>query len=128
MKEILGYKKQYQKILSKWTQNHLVGLFVFNILVILLLLLRSGGYFSPYYSITINAVVFMSLLATAFLIGARSKTFFIIGLILWLFAAFLRLSGIEVWAERTAVYVYQTLILGTALFLVENINSNVFKK
>lgn len=119
MKQIIStFRSQNKKNITLWTQDHIVGLFIFNVLVVLLLLLKSGGYFSPYYSITINVVVFVSLVAAAFLIGAKSRTFFIVGLFFWIFAGFLRVLGIEVWAERTTVYVFQSLILGMILFIL----------
>lgn len=118
------FNNYYRDILNRmeiWGSEHLIGLFVFNLLLILLLLLRSGGYFSPYFVITINTVVFMALVGSVVLIGARSGAIFLVALFFWIFALFLRLLGVEVWAERTSVYTYQALFLGVVLIILENV-------
>lgn len=117
------FRIHYLKLLKKtesWSRNHLTGLFIFNILIVLLLLLRSGGYFAPYFTITINSVIFISLLAAVLLIGARSSAIFLVAVIFWIVTAILRVLGIEVWAERTAIYVYQSISLGVALLIIQS--------
>lgn len=118
-KSLILYYKNYIENIDSWSKNHLVGLFVFNILVISLLLLRSGGYFHPYFIISINTVVFMGFLGSIILLGARSKTLFLIALIFWIFTAIMRIIGIEVWAERTSIYTFQAMLLGVILVFIE---------
>ncbi len=118
------FNSYYGNILNRmdtWSKDHLIGLFVLNLLIILLLLLRSGGYFAPYFVISINTVVFMALVGAIILIEARSRAIFLIALLFWVFALFLRILGIEVWAERTSIYTYQALFLGVVLIILENI-------
>lgn len=120
----IEFKNLYRDVLDgmdTWSKDHLMGLFVFNLLIILLLLLRSGGYFSPYFVISINTVVFMALVGSIILIKARSQAILLIALLFWIFALFLRLLGVEVWAERTSIYTYQALFLGVVLIILENV-------
>lgn len=112
------YKRDLENI-ENWSKNHLAGLFIFNILIISLLLLKSGGYFYPYFTITINTVVFIGFVGSIFLLGAKSKTLFLISLFFWAFAAFMRTIGIEVWAERISIYTFQAMLLGVILVFIE---------
>lgn len=121
MKVKLSYYRIILNRMDIWSKDHLIGLFVFNLLIILLLLLRSGGYFLPYFVISINTVVFIALMGSIVLLGAHSGAIFLIGLFFWIFAFLLRILGVEVWAERTSIYTYQTLLLGVLLIILENI-------
>lgn len=117
--KLTRYYNQFLGKVESWSQSHLPGIFIFNILVILLLLLRSGGYFDPYFTITINVVIFVSLISSVVLLGVRSKTLFLIALIFWFFAGILRFLGIEVWAERTTLYTFQALLIGVVLMVFQ---------
>ncbi len=117
---IVYYQQNLEKI-ENWSKNHLAGLFIFNILIISLLLLKSGGYFYPYYTITINSVVFIGFIGSIILLGVRSKVLFLIAFIFWLFAGYMRVIGIEVWAERTSLYTYQAILLGVILVFIESV-------
>lgn len=120
---IKNIKKYYQQGFERiqfWAQNKIFGLFVFNLLVMLLIVLRSAGYFSPFFPISINLIVFISLILAIFLLDIRSRSLFIIAFIFWMFAAFLRIVNVEVWAERTVIYTYEALVMGVFLLLYES--------
>lgn len=110
--------KAYQD-LNLWAQKRVVGLFSFNLLVMLLIVLRSAGYFDPYLLITINHIVFLSLILSIFLLGVKRRAMFIVALTFWILAGLLKSLKVEVWAERTAVYFFQAFLLGMILFLIE---------
>ena len=110
---------KYLENLRYWSQKRIFNLFLFNTLIMLMIVLRSAGYFAPYFLLTVNSIVFISLLLSIVLLGLKSKDIFIIGFIFWIFAAFLRIFSIGVWAERTAVYTYQCLIIGVILIIFE---------
>lgn len=105
--------------LKSWTAAHYLNLALFNLILIILVLLRSAGYFDPYFPITIHAIVLITLLLLVFFLGVNSKFFFVLTCVLWIFVAFLKLVGIDVWAERTSVYAFEVLVLGVTLFLTE---------
>lgn len=105
--------------LKSWTATHYLNLALFNLILIVLVLLRSAGYFDPYFSITIHAIVLITLILLVFLLGVNSKFLFVLTCVLWIFVAFLKLVGIDVWAERTSVYAFEVLVLGVILFLTE---------
>lgn len=123
MKKIKKYIEEFNKKSSVWGHSHYVRLAIFNTLLFLLVLLRIAGYFHPFFIVTVNVVVMVALIAAVILLDARSKTMFFVALITWLFAAFLRIVKIEVWAERTAVYTFQALVIGTILLIYETVRS-----
>lgn len=123
LKNLRKYYKESLGKLGLWAQNKIFGLFVFNLLVMLLIVLRSAGYFTPYFPLTINLIVFLSLILAIILLNMRSSALFIIALVFWIITAVLRIMGIEVWAERAALYTFQALVVGVVLFVIEIVSS-----
>lgn len=118
-------KKRYFTILSllqTWSQKRILNLFIFNVVLTMLLLLRSAGYFDPYLPLTINLIVLLCLVMSVFLLGLRYKALFIITLLLWLFAAFLKIVGVHIWAERAAIYSFEAFTIAFILFLIAKDN------
>lgn len=115
------YQAQIKK-LGKWAQKRFFGLFLFNVIIMILIILRSAGYFAPFFPLTINFVVFFSFILAILLLNLRSQALFIIALIFWILAAFLKVANIDVWAERTSIYTFQALLVGLVLFLFEIIS------
>ncbi len=113
---------------QKWITKRMFGLIIINILLFSLFLLRSAGYFNPYFPISINFIVFAGLIFSVILLGADSKGLFFVALFLWIFAGVIRLLGIELWAVRTADYVYQTVFLAVILLFIESIKGTSAKK
>lgn len=105
--------------LEKWFLEHNFKLIIFNIILVFLFLLRSAGYFQPYFVISVNFIVIVALILSVFLLGAKSKAIFLVTLFFWIFAGFLRLVRIDVWAERTGVYAYECLTFAVLLFIFE---------
>lgn len=128
MVNIISKIKLLNLRLNKWSLSHFVGIAVFNIIMILLFLLYSAGYFKPFLPISINLIVIIGLILSTLLLEVKSRAMFIICLFFWLFAAFLKIVKIDVWAERTTIYVYQSLVLGIVLTIVENIDIIKIKK
>ncbi len=118
-KIIERYTKKIQE-LEKIIGKRLLGLFIFNILLMMLILMRSAEYFTPFFLISINFIVFACIVFSVFLLGIRSKGVFLLALLFWSFAAFLRVLNAGVWAERTAIYAYQAIVVGVILFIMEN--------
>lgn len=112
------YRKNNQ--LKIWGQQHLSGLFIFNIIVAVLLLLHANGYFLPFFAITMNMIIFLAIILAVTLLGARSRVCFILALVFWIFAAFLRIVKVEIWAERTVIYVFEFLVVGVIILILES--------
>lgn len=108
--------------LQDWILKHYLQLAIFNGILVLLVLLRSAGYFEPYLPITINLIYIVSLILSIFLLGMKSKGAYILALGFWFSAAILRIINIEVWAERAAVYSYEALVIGFLLMLFPRFN------
>lgn len=113
------FLKELERRMSKWVASHYIGISIFNVAVILLFTLRSAGYFHPFFPISIDLAVMISLFLSIFLLGARSTAFFLIAFTFFLIAAFFKLVKIDVWAERTSVYVFEALLLGVVVLFVD---------
>jgi len=90
----------------------------------LLVLLNTAEYFKPFFFLGINVIFFIGLILSIPLLGARSKSMFFISIIFLVFAIFLKILKIEIWAERTAVYTFQSLLIGVILLTRESINKH----
>lgn len=120
-KQLYRFYQQKMKQLQLWGVRHAFGIFVFNTILVLLLLLRSADYFFPFLPLTINIIVLVALILSIILLNLHNWAIFFIALLLWLFAAFLRIVNVEVWAERTAVYAFEALIVAVSMLIIENI-------
>ena len=87
---------------------------------ILLFLLHSVGYFNPFLPITVNLIVLIVFFLSIFLLGAKSEAFFVAALFFWTITGFFKLVQVNVWAERSAIYVFESLLFGVILLLWEN--------
>lgn len=125
---ISAYLENINEKFRSWSESHYFKIALFNVILVLLLLLRSAGYFEPYFLLTINLIIFISMLLSIVLLSANSKSMFIISLIFWIFTWFLRITQIEVWAERAALYSYQALVIGMVLLIFENKQLNFLTK
>ena len=105
----------HRKNLNRWAEKHLAGLFIFNLVVLLMVLLNTAGYFKPFFFLNINAITFISLVLAIFLLGVADKTMFAIAIIFFLIASFFKIIGITIWADRSMIYTYQSLVLGFIL-------------
>lgn len=128
MRKIIEHYTKKIEELESLISKRLLGLFVFNIILMILILMRSAEYFSPFFLISINFIVLSCIVLSVFLLGIRSKGIFLISLFFWLFAAFLRILNIEIWAERTAIYAYEAIIVGVILYVIENSRFNKVDK
>lgn len=117
-KYLLSRIKKEKAILNDWTKNHITGLFVFNLFILLMVLLSSAQYFKPFFYLGINSIFFLSLIFAVVLLGARVKTMFIISIVFLLFSAFLKVVKIDIWADRASIYYYQSLLIGLVLLLI----------
>lgn len=121
------YLQLWDKNFKLWVESHYFKIALFNIILILLVLLRSAGYFEPLFPLSINLIVFFSLILAILLLSAGSKSMFIVSLIFWLIATLFKIVNINVWAERAALYSYQALVVGMVLVILKDKNLNLFK-
>jgi len=111
---------------SKWADEHYYAIAIFNLVVIFLFLLHSVGYFHPFFPITINFIVLAMFALAVVLLRVRSSVFFVIAIFFWVVSAFFKYFQINVWAERSGIYVFEALVIGVILLLWENFS--IFKK
>lgn len=113
-----------KKIVREWLVVHQLQITLFNGFLMLLILLRSAGYFEPFIPISINLIFISALVLSIFLLGINSKGAVAIALIFWMLAGFFRVFlKIDVWAERTALYAFEALVIGVFLLIIETISS-----
>lgn len=118
------YKSNYLNKVRSWTKDYNHNLIIFNLIIVFLFLLRSAGYFQPYFPISVNFIVITGLVLSVIFLGANSKLIFLTTLIFWIFAGFLAILKIDVWAERTGIYAYESLSFGVLLFFIELVMKN----
>lgn len=116
---LINYLHRKRGTIAKWSSDHLIELFVFNIFLMLLIMLHSAGYFQPYLPLTLNLIFFVSLVFAIVFLDCRSKTIFFIAMLFWIFAMILRIANLEIWAERTAIYTYEAICVGVLLLFLE---------
>jgi len=110
-----------RKRTTVWVSSHYVNLAIFNALMVVLVFLHSARYFDPFWTLTINVIFFILLIASVFLLGAGSRTLFLISLAFWIFAGFMKILGVAVWAERITIYVFESFLIGVLLLFAENL-------
>lgn len=112
-------REEQLEIFRNWVRDHYFQLSIFNMILVMLLLLRSAGYFEPYLALSINLIVFIALVGMVTLFRARVKTLIIVTIFFWLFAGVLKILGVDVWAERTAIYAFEALLIAIVLLIIE---------
>ena len=121
MLNLENYLNYFKESLKKWSLAHILGVFLFNLLIVMLLLLKSAGYFSPYLPLTINILFFISLILMVILLNIGSRGLFLISIIFLLLALVLKVLYIDIWSERSALYAYEALNVAVGLFFIESI-------
>ena len=112
------------KEIEIWGKENTFKLLIFNTVLAFLILMRSAGYFLPFFGISINFIVLFLLVLSIFLLKARSQSMFAISLVFLLFAFILKLSKIDIWAERTTIYTFEALLIGLILLIIESIRTH----
>jgi len=117
LKVLLNFRKK----LASWVSSHYLNMAIFNTFLVILVLLHSAKYFDPFWMISINVIIFISLLTSVFLLGARSRALFIFSLLFWILAGGMGILGINVWAERISIYMFQAFFIGVLLLIIEHL-------
>lgn len=105
--------------LNKWARKSIGGLFLFNLVILLLVLLRFAGYFTPFLTININLIYLISLVLSVILLRVQTRAMFVLALVLWFFGMFLKVVHVDIWADRTIEYFFQAVVIGIFLFFYE---------
>lgn len=112
---------------KKYVKTHQFELFLYNIFIMFLVLMHSLGYFDPYFLISANIVVNLSILLAALILHIKSNLVFFLSVFFLLVSMFFKLLEIDVWSERVSMYAYEALLIGVALLLWENLDLGDFK-
>lgn len=114
-------KDSYQN----WVLERIAVFFVYNVLMMLLVLMHSVGYFNPYFVISVNVIVMLAIVFAVILLRVTSKFVFACTIFFWLVASFFQLNHIDIWAERAGIYTYESLIVGVVVLFLEVIGNNI---
>ena len=115
------YMTKQNNIVQKLAKRRTAGIFIYILILMLLLLLNTAGYFHPFFALSINLIFLTSMILSVLLLGASSRTLFVISLIFWVLAGFFKVFHIDIWAERTAIYTFEALLIGVMLIFVEDL-------
>ena len=116
--------------ISNWTKDHQLGLFIFNMIMLVLVILRSAGYFEPFFPLTINFIMLVGFILCAVLLGAGSRTLFLFAFFFLVLSIFFKMVEIDVWAERSSLYFFNAIFVGSILLFRESFGihlSKIFK-
>lgn len=105
---------------KNWTVAKQFQLILVNIFLIILVLLRSAGYFDPFFPITINIIVLLGIISSIIILRVGSSFVFSCAIFFWILTALFRILKIAPWAERTGIYSYEAMIIGIFLLLIES--------
>ncbi len=119
--EVTKFFKRNINQLRAWSQKRITGLFVLNLTLIILLLLHSAGYFSPYFYLNIDAIFFLTILLGIIILRIKSRIIFLISLIFLMFAGLLDLFRVDIWAERSGIYAYQALFIAVVFMIINGL-------
>lgn len=125
MKKIVESYHFYRLRLDQWSRNNLLGIFLFNLVIIILVLLRSADYFRPFFPLSINLIFFIGFILLPILLKVSDRTLFFIASLFWIFSTLLKLFRIDTWAERSSIYCFQAFFVG---LMISFFNEFVFPK
>lgn len=111
------------KNFEAWAEKYHYRFIIFNLILISLFLLHSVGYFYPLFPISINFIVLVAFVLSIILVGATSRVMFVAATIFWTVTLIFKLLSIEVWAERSGIYVFESFLIGVVLLVFENIKT-----
>lgn len=111
-----------RKDFEGWVESRSFGLFAFNLVIMLLVLLRSAGYFQPIFLLSINVVVLTGVILSVILLGFRSQELFLIAVAFWFLTGIFKVMRIDYWAERTSIYVFESVAIGVLILVFECVN------
>lgn len=103
---------------DKWAKSHVLGIFLFNLTLLLMVLLNTAQYFKPFFYLSINVIFFLALIFSVLVLRAGFNVMFYISAVFLVFAAFLKTVNVEVWADRAIIYFFQAFLVGFFLLLI----------
>lgn len=112
-------EKETNITLHKWVLRKLPMFFIYNVIVMLLVLMHSVGYFDPFFPISVNVIVMVSIVLAVLLLRLNSRFVFATTCFFWLVSAFFQISHIDIWAERAGIYTYESLFVGAIVLVAE---------
>ncbi len=121
-------KKYYKNIVIKaeeWGISRMTQLAIFNVVLVFLVLMRSVGYFQPFFLLTVNMIIVFQLILGVIILKLSSKVVFVIALFFWVISFLLKLSPASFWAERSAVYSFEALVIALFLLIFESFNKKL---
>ncbi len=117
-KLFLTFKKS-ESATSKWALENVARVFIFQSIIMSLVVLHSLGYFHPFFTISAHFIIFTSLILAVLILKARSYHLALFSLITFLGSAFFLVYEVEVWATRLAMYTSESFFVCLIVFALE---------
>lgn len=106
--------------LRRWSHENFLGILSLTVLLMTLVLLRSAGYFDPYLTLSINLIVIIMLITARVFLKINHQQILVISLLFMGMAVLLKIFVVNIWAERSMIYSFESLLFGVSLILYEN--------
>lgn len=103
---------------TTWSKKNTASLLWLNLMVMVLLLLKSAGYFAPFFLVSVNHIYVLMLLYSIIFLKIRSRELTVLALIFLVISAVLTVFHMDVWAVRSAWYMYQAFLIALIFGLV----------
>lgn len=124
MEEISNYLHRSNKKLTRWSTENLPGMLLFNLIIIILVLLHTAGYFLPYFFISINFIFFTGLILAPLILRVNFEALFLLAILFWLSSCILMSFNINAWAERSSIYSFQALFVAVVVLILHAFTFN----
>ncbi len=108
-----------------WAKKRHFGLFSFNLIIIILSLLHTARYFDPIYEISINFILVTAMILTLTVLGGNSITMFVVSIFFMIISASFQAIKINIWAERSGIYAFDSLMLGILALIWESVGFQI---
>lgn len=108
-----------ESVVTTWSKKNIARIFIYQMVLMLLVVLHSLGYFHPFFTISAHFIINVALILSVLLLRTRSIHIAFFAATFWLGASFFQASRVTVWAERMSMYAYETFLLCVFLYILE---------
>ena len=121
-KDIMNLRlRPFSKYFFSWAKTNSGGIFLYNLILFIIILLKSAGYFYPFVTLSNNLIVLFSAILAIPLLRAGERMFFLLALTFIFIASFFEYWQVLIWSERSAMYSFEMLLIGMLLYVFRHL-------
>jgi len=113
--------RPFSKYFFSWAKTNSGGIFLYNLILFIIILLKSAGYFYPFVTLSNNLIVLFSAILAIPLLRAGERMFFLLALTFIFIASFFEYWQVLIWSERSAMYSFEMLLIGMLLYVFRHL-------